>query len=252
MPGRRVNPCFGAAETMWILRGSEAPWIFDYNAALLKFADGGILRGAYGPRLRNWGGAKDQLRWVLRVLKEDSSSRRAVIQIFDPGAVDIAHHDIPCTIGFRFFIRQGRLSMHTLMRANDVWLGMPYDVFCFTTIHEIMAFNLKCVLGDYVHIVDSIHLYDHDLERARGCHLPQEFASAQHTAHRPLRVSLDDLDAELDAATKGGAPPHGAFGEHGALLKLYGQVKQGLQPDAGLLNSLSPAFRESFALWSAP
>ncbi|MGW7786265.1 thymidylate synthase, partial [Streptomyces tricolor] len=83
-PRRVINPAFAVAETVWHLSGSDAPWIFDYNARLRKYADDGVLRGAYGPRMRKWAGNVDQLSRVVEILKEDPDSRRALIQLYDP------------------------------------------------------------------------------------------------------------------------------------------------------------------------
>jgi thymidylate synthase len=83
-PARLINPAFAAAETAWILSGSDAPWIYDYNERLAKYADDGQLMGAYGPRLRRWHGTTDQLGQVLETLSGDPGSRRAVIQLYDP------------------------------------------------------------------------------------------------------------------------------------------------------------------------
>ncbi|MEC4020481.1 thymidylate synthase [Streptomyces sp. H27-D2] len=138
-PARVLNPAFAVAETVWILSGTDAPWIFDYNARLRQYADDGILRGAYGPRMRNWAGEIDQLRRVVDILKADPDSRRATIQLYDPVRDSAGHKDVPCTLGFRFHLRGGRLHMSTTMRSQDVWIGMPYDLFFFTTLHELVA-----------------------------------------------------------------------------------------------------------------
>jgi thymidylate synthase len=53
--------------------------------------------------------------------------------------------------------------MHTTMRSNDVWLGLPYDLFTATILQELMAGWLGVELGTYHHHVDSLHLYaQHD------------------------------------------------------------------------------------------
>ena len=49
-PARILNPAFAVAETVWHLSGSDDPWIFDYNARLRRYADDGVLLGAYGTR----------------------------------------------------------------------------------------------------------------------------------------------------------------------------------------------------------
>ena len=48
-PARVINPAFAVAEAMWILSGSDDPWIYLFNE---KLADDGRLMGAYGLRLR--------------------------------------------------------------------------------------------------------------------------------------------------------------------------------------------------------
>jgi thymidylate synthase len=127
-PDRVLNPAFAAAEAVWILSGSGANWIHDFNSRLAALTDHGALQGAYGPRLRRWHGQLDQLDYVRQQLTRDSESRRAVVQIFDPSRDTAGHKDVPCTLGYRFYLREGRLEMHTSMRSQDVWLGLPYDV----------------------------------------------------------------------------------------------------------------------------
>ncbi|WP_330300618.1 thymidylate synthase [Streptomyces sp. NBC_00503] len=165
-PARIVNPAFAVAETVWHLSGSDAPWIFDYNARLREYADDGVLLGAYGPRMRNWGGKVDQLARVVEILKEDRDSRRALIQLYDPAQDAAGHKDVPCTLGFRFHLRAGRLHMATTMRGQDVWIGMPYDVFFYTVLHELVAGWLDAELGDFHLHIGSLHMYDNHVERA--------------------------------------------------------------------------------------
>ncbi|MEU3550326.1 thymidylate synthase [Streptomyces longwoodensis] len=165
-PARVINPAFAVAETVWHLSGSDAPWIFDYNARLRHYADDGVLRGAYGPRMRKWGGNVDQLSRVVEVLKEDPDSRRALIQLYDPAQDAAGHEDVPCTLGFSFHLRAGRLHMSTTMRGQDVWIGMPYDLFFYTVLHELVAGWLGAELGDFHHHVGSLHIYENHLDQA--------------------------------------------------------------------------------------
>jgi thymidylate synthase len=165
-PVRMLNPAFAVAEALWILSGSDDPWIFTYNRSLEQYADEGRLQGAYGPRMRSWHGEVDQLEHVRRLLARDPDSRQAVIQLYDPQRDTRGHRDVPCTLNYRFFVRAGRLEMHTTMRSNDVWLGLPYDVFTATMLHELMAGWLGVELGTYHHHVDSLHLYAQHYEAA--------------------------------------------------------------------------------------
>jgi thymidylate synthase len=165
-PVRVLNPAFAVAEALWILVGSDDPWIFDYNRALRRYADDGRLQGAYGPRLRRWQGAVDQLAQVRDLLRRDPDSRQAIVQLFDPGRDHRGYRDVPCTLGYHFLVRGGRLHMYTTMRSQDLWLGFPYDVFTATILQELLAGWLRVELGTYHHRVDSLHLYDKDVALA--------------------------------------------------------------------------------------
>ncbi|WP_028479087.1 thymidylate synthase [Nocardia sp. CNY236] len=171
-PLRRLNPAFAVAEALWILSGSDEDWIFQYNQALTRYADDGVLQGAYGPRMRRWNGI-DQLDRTRQLLQRDPDTRQAVIQLYDPQRDTRGHRDVPCTLSYRFYLRRGRLHMHTTMRSQDVWLGFPYDIFTNTLIQELLAGWLGAQLGEYHHHIDSLHLY------------AEHFGAAEQLAHDP-------------------------------------------------------------------
>lgn len=63
-------------------------------------------------------------------------------------------------------IRNSKLDCFVNMRSNDVIWGVPYDVFSFTSLQEILANDLKVDLGTYHHYVSSMHIYDYHYELA--------------------------------------------------------------------------------------
>ncbi|MFM9615810.1 thymidylate synthase [Streptomyces niveiscabiei] len=226
-PARVLNPAFAVAETVWHLSGSDAPWIFDYNTRLHQYADDGVLRGAYGPRMRNWDGKVDQLRRVVDILREDPDSRRAVIQLYDPVQDAFGHKDVPCTLGFRFHLRDGRLHMSTTMRGQDVWIGMPYDLFFFTVLHELVAGWLDADLGPYHHHVGSLHLYDRDLDHADA--LTEVTASP---VMPELAVPWTGFDQLLRDVETGKETGHAGWNGMASTMRSYRLWKSGDREDA--------------------
>jgi thymidylate synthase len=203
VPGLRVlNPAFAVAEAVWILSGSDADWILQYNQALQRFTDDGTLQGAYGPRLRAWAGDVDQLDRVRTLLTRDPQSRQAVVQLFDPSRDWAGHRDVPCTLGYRFFVRDGALVMYTTMRSQDLWLGFPYDVFAATLIQELLAAWLGVGLGAYHHHVDSLHLY-REHHAAAGAMPDGGPPSPEMSA---VGVGWEDLDPLLAGVLAGELP----------------------------------------------
>lgn len=159
--------CLG--ELSWYLSGSdELSHMQYYIKRYDEYSDDKkTIHGAYGPRLRNMHGKYNQLLDIVKFLKDHTDSRRAVIQIYD--AADLYHDgkDVPCTTTLQFVVRNNKLSMMTSMRSNDVFLGLPHDIFCFTMIQEIIATKLNLELGIYKHSVGSLHLYDTDFDKAK-------------------------------------------------------------------------------------
>ncbi|MFE2498566.1 thymidylate synthase [Streptomyces scopuliridis] len=240
-PARIVNPAFAVAETVWHLSGSDAPWIFDYNARLRQYADDGVLRGAYGPRMRNWAGKVDQLARVVEILQEDPDSRRALIQLYDPAQDAAGHKDVPCTLGFRFHLRAGRLHMATTMRGQDVWIGMPYDVFFYTVLHELVAGWLDAELGEFHLHVGSLHIYDDHVEQAE--YLTSLVASPVMPDLRTPWKGFEDLLDQVEARDVTGHPGWDTMAETLRSYRLWkdGQREQAWRASDGIDGPLGQA-----------
>lgn len=153
----------GLGELCWYLAKTDrADFISYYLSRYLKLAEGDALFGAYGPRLFDCRG-NDQISNVISLLRSKRDSRQAVVQIFDAADIAERHKDVPCTCTFQFMIRNRALQMLTSMRSNDVFIGLPHDVFSFTMIQEVIARVLSVDIGAYKHFAGSLHLYDSDL-----------------------------------------------------------------------------------------
>jgi thymidylate synthase len=229
-PARVINVAFAVAETVWILSGSDAPWIYTYNERLREFADGHKLRGAYGPRLRRWAGHVDQLDQARRQLLEDPATRRAVIQLWDPACDYQGSRDVPCTLGYWFALRGGRLEMHTMMRSQDLWLGFCYDIFAATIVHELMAGWAGAELGEYHLHVGSLHLYDQHLAGARtlaGEGLLPGAGGSGCLVIPELAIPWSDLDSVLDAVIAGHRCGQPGWDEAALVMRSYRMYKQG-------------------------
>lgn len=156
--GRKVGMRIAAAESLQLLGGfSDAEHLKSISANMAQFIDLGQFHGAYGPRVAA------QLSLALRRLEQDPETRRAVINVWDP-IRDLTLDGManyPCTTQLQFMVRDGRLNAHTIMRANDAWHGMAYDIFCFTQLQILVASALDVPVGEYYHHATSLHLYDY-------------------------------------------------------------------------------------------
>ncbi|MCI3985675.1 thymidylate synthase [Bacillus vallismortis] len=173
LPSRKTNIVFNFAEVLWYLSGSNnLDFISYYNKKMPLYSmNKKTLTGtAYGPKIFEFGNAKlNQWNRIKNLLtQEDIDSKRAFIQIFDASELFVSGNiDVSCTIGLQFFIRENKLYMSSIMRANDAFRGMISDLFSFTFMQELMARELHLEVGEYFHNVGSIHIYESDNEWAK-------------------------------------------------------------------------------------
>ena len=166
-----LNPAFALAEVIWMLRGrNDSAFLTYFNSELTRFAGNGTeFHGAYGHRLRQSMNI-DQLARGYHVLRAKPDSRQVVFQIWEalsdmPSQEGIeAAEDIPCNVCAMLKVREGRLEWTQIMRSNDLYRGLPYNIVQFTTLHEVMAGWLGLELGHYNHLSDSLHLYENTAE----------------------------------------------------------------------------------------
>ena len=147
-------------ELLWYLSGREdLGFIEPYVPLYRDEVVGGIIEGAYGPRLFDMRGI-NQIDSIISILTRKRGTRRAVIQLFNAEDIAVDKKEIPCTTTLQFHLRDDGLHLSVTMRSNDAYWGLPHDVFCFTMIQEIMARRLNVELGTYMHYAGSMHVYD--------------------------------------------------------------------------------------------
>ena len=164
-----VNIAFAIAEVVWIVGGRrDAAFLQPWNNALPSFTGTEAeLHGAYGYRLRRHFGF-DQLARAASALSNEPHQRQVVLQVWDapldlPGADgNTQSDDIPCNTLSLLKVAEGRLEWLQVMRSNDLILGLPYNLFQWTSLQEIVAGWIGVELGTYNHISDSLHVYDRD------------------------------------------------------------------------------------------
>lgn len=164
--GRDLHVAIGVAEAAQLVSGLSYPALMQRIApSFSRYMDGGTFHGAYGPR------TKHQFPVVHKRLTDDTDTRQAIVVLWDP-ARDLmgSAQDLPCTVMMQFLIRRKKLILHVTMRSNDVWLGLPYDVFQFTQLQLAMAHALQLEPGEYRHHAVSLHAYERDWDRIDGLH----------------------------------------------------------------------------------
>lgn len=157
-------------ELCWHLRGDDnlSPLAY-YAKRWARYSDDGVhIRGScYGKKIF---GIDDSglVGWqrVVELLQSDPNSRRAVLDLTSEDIDLITSRDVSCVNSIQFVIRDGCVDLFVFMRSNDLFLGLPYDIFLFTMLQEMMALTLGRPIGHYHHMATSLHIYESDFGRA--------------------------------------------------------------------------------------
>lgn len=164
---RNMPMRYAVGELMWYLSGNpRESAIRPYTTAWDRLQNkDGTVNSNYGYRIRGHYGY-NQWNAVKAALLMNCNSRQAVIHIKDGHQQNSTlGSDVPCTVALQYTIRDGALHCTVFMRSNDLWMGMPYDVFSFTALQVKMAMELNVGIGSYTHHATSLHLYERDYKK---------------------------------------------------------------------------------------
>jgi thymidylate synthase len=215
MYAKERNPSlfFHIGEFLWYIRGSDALDIIQYYSKMYpRFSDDQkTLYGAYGKRIFSQNNAQIS-PWdcIIKLLKADPDSRQAVLSIYEPHDLYTQSKDVPCTCSLQFLIRKDHLYCVTYMRSNDLYLGLPYDVFSFTLLQEMLANELGVQVGSYRHYVGSLHVYEKnypDIAKCRDaaiCHpMPMSPMPILDTVQRQILLDFEERLRHNESITEG-------------------------------------------------
>lgn len=109
----------------------------------------------------------DQCTKVINRLKFDPESRQLWISLWDPtrdpdllGGIS----RVPCSLGYGFQVREGKLNMHYVMRSCDFSTHFSNDVYLAIKLLEWVAAQTGYEVGSFTHTIFSLHVYQKDVK----------------------------------------------------------------------------------------
>ncbi len=160
-------------ELLWFLKGDTNVKYLQENGVRIwnEWADAnGDLGHIYGYQWRSWpdynGGSIDQMKEVLRQIKETPDSRRMVVSAWN--VADLGRMNLPpCHLLFQYYVADGRLSLQLYQRSADTFLGVPFNIASYALLLMMTAQACGLEPGELVHTTGDTHLYLNHLEQAR-------------------------------------------------------------------------------------
>ena len=169
-------------ELLWFLRGeTNVQFLREWGVTIWdEWADeSGELGPVYGAQWRSWTGSDgrthDQIRTVLKSLREQPHSRRHIVSAWNVAELERMAL-APCHILFQFHVAGDRLSCQLYQRSADLFLGVPFNIASYALLTLMVAQVCGLKPGQFVHTFGDLHLYQNHLEQAREQLLREPYA----------------------------------------------------------------------------
>jgi hypothetical protein len=210
---REVNETFLVANTFWNMSPqAEARDIIPFNERGRSFLDdSGELVCSIPGRLFGYTTNENQLESILKLLREDMMTRRAIVSFLRPSDLDMQPRDFPCPASAHFLVRDGKLDCVLHMRSQSLIGVFPYDAFLFTSMQEAIAIHLGLAPGSFFHLCGSLHIYEDELgslDRVLAC---REFSVPMQNMNTDFLLTLP---RDFTALAQAGQAERIMKGEH--------------------------------------
>jgi thymidylate synthase len=153
-------------ELLWFISGDTNVDYLQRNGVSIwnEWADDkGDLGPIYGYQWRHWGG--DQLKTVVENIRTQPESRRHVVSAWNVAELPKMAL-LPCHLLFQFYVAQGKLSCQLYQRSADIFLGVPFNIACYSLLTMMVAQVCDLKVGSLVHTFGDVHLYNNHFEQA--------------------------------------------------------------------------------------
>jgi thymidylate synthase len=164
-------------ELLWFLKGdTNVKYLQEHGVRIWnEWADeNGDLGPVYGKQWRDFTTldkdgnrvAVDQIKDVIRQIKENPNSRRLIVCAWHPGQTDYMALP-PCHTLFQFYVAEGKLSLQLYQRSADTFLGVPFNIASYALLLLMVAQVTGLKPGEYIHTTGDTHLYLNHLEQVK-------------------------------------------------------------------------------------
>jgi thymidylate synthase len=157
-------------ELLWFIKGETNIQYLKENGVKIWdewASESGDLGPVYGKQWRSWdskNGEIDQLKEVLKQLKNSPDSRRIIVSAWNVGELSEMAL-MPCHAFFQFYVADNKLSCQLYQRSADVFLGVPFNIASYALLTMMIAQECELGLGDFVWTGGDTHIYSNHLEQ---------------------------------------------------------------------------------------
>ena len=178
-------------KTIWTANASA-----DYWKPKSKYP--GDLGRVYGVQWRHWknpeGKETDQLKNAIELIKKNPTSRRIIVNAWNPGEIEQMALP-PCHTFFQFFVADDKLSLQMYQRSCDMFLGVPFNIASYSLLLHMIAQVTNLKPGEFVHTLGDAHIYQNHFDQVKE-QLTREPLSLPQLKLNPNVKNIDDFKME--------------------------------------------------------
>ena len=170
-------------ELLWFLKGDTNINYLNENGVRIwnEWANKkGDLGPIYGSQWRNWNNEGiDQIKELIKTLKKNKNSRRMLISAWNPSVLpndelsfseNIEKNKAalpPCHAFFQFYVSEEKLSCQLYQRSADVFLGVPFNIACYSLLTLMVAQVCGFKAGKFIHTFGDAHIYTNHIDQIK-------------------------------------------------------------------------------------
>ena len=208
-------------ELLWFLNGDTNINYLNENGVRIwnEWADSnGDLGPIYGSQWRNWNNEGiDQIKELIKTIKKNENSRRMLVSAWNPSvlpnnelsfAENVKNNKAalpPCHAFFQFYVSEEKLSCQLYQRSADVFLGVPFNIACYSLLTFMIAQVCELKIGNFVHTFGDAHIYINHMDKIKE-QLKRDFKSLPKMILNPKIKNIFDFKYEDFELT--GYDPH--------------------------------------------
>lgn len=165
-PERNFKQEYAEFEWNWYLSGNRDATEISEKAKIWKsmIVPGTVeVNSNYGYFWNN----NNQLERVIKELKNNHNSRRAIIVHYDLQELDRYATDTPCNVVLNFSIINEKLNLTIFARSIDIWFGFGNDQYTFAKLMQVIANKLNISIGNMHWFVTNLHVYKRHYDKLK-------------------------------------------------------------------------------------
>jgi thymidylate synthase len=160
-----TNPSKDITEPINLMRELKK-WVYpdpeELESVIFQNESSSVYYYTYGARLFNYAETKNQIDdYIIPLLKQDRNSRRAISMVYYPLSDSVPGiKESPGLISIYFKIVEGKLTVSTLLRSNDMFIGWPANIYQIYLLQKYVAEKVGIETGSITTISHSAHIFE--------------------------------------------------------------------------------------------